>query len=97
MQDIADAIRNLACKVQDQPSEVRIWTALSLASSIGLEAILSSSPDPVEAIVEVGELWVLSVDELLEEQPHRQGEVLRAAHAVVQRLLTVVPDSTRRG
>lgn len=94
MQDIVDAIRNLAYKAQDQPSEVRIWTASSLSSSLGLEAILSSSEDPVEAIVEMGDLWVLAVDELLEEQPHRQGEVLRAAHAVVQRLLSVVPQAT---
>jgi len=94
MQDIADAISQLARKVETQPSEVRLWAASSLSSSIGLEAILSSSPDPVESIFEMGDLWVVSVGEMLEEQPNRQGEVLRAAHAVVQRLLSVVPQAT---
>ena len=87
MNDIARAVEQLASTIRDQPDEVRIWAAASLASRLGLEAIHSANSDPVEAIVETGEMWADSVAELLVDQPHRRGDILRAAHAVVQRLL----------
>ena len=93
MQDIADAVEQLALAVEHQPSTVRLWAVFALASRIGLEAILSSSPDRVEAMTETGELWVLSLAELLEEEPDRLAEALEAAHAVIERLLDVVPDT----
>ena len=99
--DIIIAIEILARAVQDEDSTVRVWAAASLASRLGMAAILTANPDRVEAVVEVGELWVLSVAELLEDEPHRQGDTLRAAHAVVQRLLDGVEDeglaNPRRG
>ncbi len=91
MNDIAEGIEQLARHVEREPSEVRIWTTFSLASRLGLEAILSSAPDPVQAVVEVGELWTDQVAEVLEGEPHRQADTLRAARAVIKRLLTVVP------
>ena len=87
MNDIALAVERLARAIEDQPDEVRIWAAASFAQRLGLGAILSANPDPVEAIVETGEMWADSVAELLVDQPHRRGDALMAARAVVQRLL----------
>ena len=41
-------------------------------------------------------MWTDVVAELLEEERHRQADTLRAAHAVVERLLGVVPSDTGR-
>ena len=87
MNDIALAVQQLARAIEDQPDEVRIWAAASFAGHLGLDVIVSANPGPVEAIIEVGELWADSVAELLEDQPHRRGETMRGAHGVVQRLL----------
>lgn len=87
MNDIALAVQQLARAIEDQPDEVRIWAAASFAGHLGLAAIISAKDDPVEAIVEIGEMWADSVAELLDDQPHRRGDTLRAAHAVVERLL----------
>ena len=97
MQDIADAIEKLAIAIEDQPSVIRIWTVATLASRLGLEVAISASPDPVDAIEDLGEIWADSVVQQLEDEPHRQGDTLRAAHTVVQRLLAHVPaaDSPR--
>jgi len=94
MNEIAHAIEQLARRVEAQPSEVRIWTAFSLASRLSLEAILSATPDPVEAVAEVGEMWADQVAQQLEDEPNRRAATLRAAHAVIQRLLDVVPSAT---
>ena len=55
----------------------------------------------MEAITEIGEMWADMVAEQLEDEPNRQGDTLRAAHAVVQRLLDGVEDeglaNPRRG
>ena len=97
MCDIADAIEQLATAIEDQPSVIRIWTVATLASRLRLEVAISASPDPVDAIVEFGEIWADSVAQQLADEPHRQGDALRAAHTVVQRLLAHVPaaDSLR--
>ena len=87
MNDIALAVEQVACAIDDQPDEVRIWAAASFAQRLGLDAILSANPDPVEGISEIGEMWADSVSELLEDQPCRRGDALMAARAVVQRLL----------
>ena len=86
MHDITQALDKLAVAAADQPDVVRIWTVASLANRLGLIAVLTAQEDPVEVIGELGELWVLSVTELLESERHRRGETLRAAHAIVQRL-----------
>ena len=93
MNDIALAIKKLARQVENQPSEVRIWTTMSLASSVGVQAHLTTITDPVEAITEMGDLWVGQVAELLEDCPSRRAEVLRAAHQVVVDLLAAVAES----
>lgn len=96
--DIDISIQKLAAEVADEPSTVRIWTVARLASAIGLDAILTGTEDPVEAIVEVGEMWADQVAQQLEDEPHRRVDTLRAAHSVVQRLLAVTtgqPDDTR--
>jgi len=93
MNDIALAVKQLARRVEDLPSEVRIWTTSSLASSLGVQAHLTTIADPVEAVAELGDLWVGQVAELLEDCPSRQAEVLRAAHQVVVNLLGAVSES----
>ena len=47
MNDIALAVEQVACAIDDQPDEVRIWAAASFAQRLGLDAILSANPDPV--------------------------------------------------
>ena len=86
MNDIALAVEQLARAIEDQPDEVRIWAAAAFAIRLGVIAFLSTADDPVQVVTEVGELWVDQVAELLEDEPHRRGDTLRAA-AVVQRLL----------
>ena len=56
MNDIAIAVQQLASAIEDQPDEVRIWAAASFAGHLGLAAIISANDDPVEAIVEIGEM-----------------------------------------
>ena len=91
--DIDRTIENLAQAVGDQPSQVRIWVALQLAAALGFDAIITATDDPVEALLEVGTMWADRVPELLEREPHRQGETFKAAHAVVQRLLRACPGA----
>lgn len=79
MNDIAETIGQLATTIEHQPSVVRIWTVATLASSLGLEVIVSAQAELAEAIVEVGELWVDKVAETLEDDPDRQADTLRAA------------------
>jgi hypothetical protein len=93
MDPTVKCIDQLACLVEHEPSEIRIWTVASLASSVGVQAHLTTIGDPVEALVELGDLWVLAVAELLEDCPSRRPEVLRAAQRVVRGLLTRVADS----
>ena len=91
MNDIPTDIEHLAQAAECEPSVVRIWTVATLAGRLGLEAVVSSAPDPVQALTEVGELWADMVEQQLEEHPDREADTLRAAHAVVQRLLRCVP------
>ena len=93
MDPTVKCIDQLARQVAHEPSEIRIWTVASLASSVGAQAHLTTAADPVEALVELGDLWVLAVAELLDDCPGRRAEVLRAAHHVVKGLLTKVPES----
>ena len=59
MQDIALAIEKLAAAVEDQPSQVRIWMALQLAAVLGLDAIITATDDPVEALIEVSAVAII--------------------------------------
>ncbi len=95
MNDIPICIERLAQAAENEISVVRIWTVATLASRLGLEAIVSAAPDPVEAIAEVGDLWAAGVEEALEDAPDRQADTLRAAHAVVQRLFRCIPSELR--
>jgi hypothetical protein len=88
--DIHRAVEALGAELEDEADVIRIWAVFSLASRVGLEAILTAADDPVDAIVEVGSMWADQVAQALEDEPGRQAEILRAAHAVVERLLGVV-------
>lgn len=89
--DIHRTVEALGAALADEPDEIRIWAAFSLASSLRLEAILTAADDPVEAIVEVGAMWADTVEQQVGEEPSRHAETLSAAHAVVERLLALVP------
>jgi hypothetical protein len=95
--DIHQAVESLGASLADEPDEIRIWAVFTLASRVGLEAILTAATDPVDAIVEVGAMWADMVEQQLGDQPGRQAETLRAAHAVIERLLHAVPQNERAG
>lgn len=95
--DIHRAVEALGAELADEADVVRIWAVFSFASRAGLEAILTAATDPVDAIVEVGAMWADQVAQALEENPAAQAEILRAAHAVVERLLGAVPQDDRLG
>ncbi len=98
---ITIAIENLARAVEGEDDAVRIWTVATVASRLGMTAVLTTEEDSVASMVEVGQMWADMVAEQLEDEPDRRGETLRAAHAVVQRLLDGVEDdgltNRRRG
>ena len=95
MNDITTAIEHLARRITDEPSITRIWTVASLASALQLQVILSASTDSVEAITEVGQMWTDMVADVLEDEPGRKAETLRAARTVVGQLLNIVPAADR--
>ena len=88
--DIHQAVESLGASLEDEPDEVRIWAVFTLASRVGLEAILTAAADPVDAIVEIGAMWTDMVEQQFGDEPGRHPDTLRAAHAVVERLLGVV-------
>ena len=90
--DITRSIENLARAAEHEDDTVRIWAVATLASRLGMVAVLTTLEDPVEAITEVGEMWVGMVAQQLEEQPGKAGDTLRASHGVVQRLLRDVGE-----
>ena len=93
--EITIAADDIAGAAEGEDDVVRIWAAASVAHRLGLDVILSANPDPVEAIVETGEVWADTVAELLEDEPHRRADTLRAAHAVIERLLEGVAGRRR--
>lgn len=97
--EIHCAVEALGAALEDEPDEIRIWTTFSLASRLGLEAVLTAATDPVEAIVEIGALWADQVAQQVLDEPGRLSETLRAAHAVIECLLDVVlqADHQRAG
>ena len=90
--DITRSIENLARAAEGADDTVRIWAVATLASRLGMVAVLTTLEDPVEAITEVGEMWTDMVAQQLEEQPDKSGQTFRASRAVVQRLLRNVGD-----
>ena len=90
------AIANLAAIAEDHPEELRIWSVAALASRLGLVVVVTpgGAEHDVEAIAEVGTAFVDQVVQRLDDEPDEQGETLRAAWEVVDRL---VADLRRRG
>jgi hypothetical protein len=91
--DIVIAIENLARAVEAEDDEIRLWAMATVASRLGMTAVLTTEEDAVASLVEVGEMWCDTVAQQLEDDPGRRGETLRAAHAVVMRLLEGVECS----
>lgn len=94
MNDLTDAIARLAAIAERHPKELRIWSVAALASRLGLVVVVTPGGDALEAITEVGTAFVDHVIERLDDEPDEQGEALRAAWQVVERL---VADVRRRG
>jgi len=90
--DIPELVERLGRAVEDQPSEVRIWTVAMLASRLGLTAVMTAHDDCVQRTEEIGEMWADMVADALEEEPRRQAGTLRAAYRVIERLLAAVPS-----
>ena len=91
--DIIIAIENLARALEDEDDAIRLWAMATVASRLGMTAVLTTEEDAVASIVEVGEMWADSVEQQLEDDPGRRGETLRAAHSVMTRLLKGVECS----
>ena len=91
--DIIIAIENLARALEDEDDAIRLWAMATVASRLGMTAVLTTEEDAVASIVEVGEMWSDSVGQQLEDEPGRRDESLRAAHGVVMRLLEAVECS----
>jgi len=89
--DIHRAVEYLGTALADEGNLVRIWAVASLASRVGVEAVLTSAEDRVVALEETGTLWADTFAELLEDEPQRRADALRAAHAVVVHLLGSIP------
>ena len=87
---ITIAIENLARAVEGEDDAVRIWAMATVASRLGMTAVLTTEEDPVASMVEVGQMWTDSVEQLLEDDPEHTGDTLRAAHGVVMGLLEAV-------
>ena len=88
--DIIIAIENLALAAHGEDDAVRIWAMATVASRLGMTAVLTTEEDPVASMVEVGQMWTDSVEQLLEDDPEHSGDTLRAAHGVVMGLLEAV-------
>lgn len=93
--DITIAIENLTRAIEVEDDAVKVWTLVTVASRLGISAIVTAHDDPVVGITEVGEMWCDTVAQQLEDGPGRRGETLRAAHGVVMRLLEAVDCSVR--
>lgn len=83
------AIDQLAAAVEaeDHPHDMGIWAVAALASRLGVSFALSNESAPLTALEEVGGEWADQIIEMLDDYHEQQADTLRAALAVVQKLV----------
>ena len=95
--EIAAVIDRLAAAIKAADGNCDLfagWAVATLAAKLKITVAMSSSDDPAQVVQDLGEGWADQAVELLKEEPNRPGDTLRAAHAVVRRLLV---DVSHRG